>query len=126
MSPTSLITTDGRLAGQPDPLPRGTHHMTAQPPARREGGSHHRGCLKEIELEPLPSPSPEPDLQQAAGAAAEQQSGDSALVQRTRERYEALRLCLLMRAAIRRARHRSVGLAHVGERADPGRPAQSV
>ena len=32
----------------------------------------------------------------------------------------------LIRAAIGRAGHRSAGLAHLGERAGPGRPAQAV
>jgi transposase len=46
----------------------------------------HRDCLKE----PQPEPPAEPDLGQAAAAVADQRFEDSVLVQRTRERYEAV------------------------------------
>ncbi len=52
--------------------------------------ARHRGCLKEPEPEPPAEPPPEPDLPQAAAAAADRQFEDSALVRRTRERYQAV------------------------------------
>jgi transposase len=52
--------------------------------------ARHRGCLQEPGPEPPAAPVPEPDLGQAAAAAADQRFEDSALVQRTRERYEAV------------------------------------
>jgi transposase len=52
--------------------------------------ARHRGCLQEPEPEPPADPAPEPDLAQAAAAVADQRFEDSALVRRTRERYEAV------------------------------------
>jgi transposase len=54
----------------------------------------HRDCLKEPEPDPEPEPPAGPaakaDLQQIVAAAADQRFEDSALVRRTRERYEAV------------------------------------
>src|SRR5262249_10275533 len=50
--------------------------------------ARHRGCL--TGPEPPAEPPPEPDLGEAAAAAADQRFEDSALVRRTRERYEAV------------------------------------
>jgi hypothetical protein len=52
--------------------------------------ARHRDCLTEPEPEPPAGPAPEPDLGQAAAGAAGQRFEDSALVRRTRERYEAV------------------------------------
>ena len=52
--------------------------------------ARHRGCLNGPEPGPPAGPAPQPDLSQAAAAAADQRFEDSALVRRTRERYEAV------------------------------------
>jgi hypothetical protein len=56
--------------------------------------ARHRGCLAEPPPVPAPGPPagqpPDPDWRQAAAAAADQRFEDSALVRRTRERYEAV------------------------------------
>jgi transposase len=52
--------------------------------------ARHRGCLRESEPEPPAEPAPDANLPQIAAAAADQQFEDSALVRRTRERYEAV------------------------------------
>jgi len=52
--------------------------------------ARHRGCLHEPEPEPPAGPALQPDLGQAAAEAADQRFEDSALVRRTRERYEAV------------------------------------
>lgn len=50
--------------------------------------ARHRSCLQEPEREPPAVPPPEPDLQRAADTATDRRFEDSALVRRTRERYE--------------------------------------
>jgi len=72
--------------------------------------ARHRGCLKEPEPEPPAEPAPEPDLQQAAAAAAGQRFEDSALVRRTRERYEAVQALLAQGKGIKPIM-RELGLA---------------
>jgi len=52
--------------------------------------ARHRGCLNEPEPEPPAEPAPQPDLPQIAAGVADQRFEDSALVRRTRERYEAV------------------------------------
>ena len=52
--------------------------------------ARHHGCLKEPGPEPPPGPAPQPDLQRAA----DQRFEDSALVARTRQRYEAVQALL--------------------------------
>jgi transposase len=52
--------------------------------------ARHRGCLHEPEPEPPAEPGPQPDLEQAAAVVADERFEDSALVRRTRERYEAV------------------------------------
>jgi transposase len=72
--------------------------------------ARHRGCLKEPEPEPPAEPAPEPDLGQAAAAAAGRRFEDSALVQRTRERYEAVQALLAQGKGIKPIM-RELGLA---------------
>jgi Transposase len=72
--------------------------------------ARHRGCLKEPGPEPPAEPAPEPDLQQAAAAAAGRRFEDSALVQRTRERYEAVQALLAQGKGIKPIM-RELGLA---------------
>ena len=52
--------------------------------------ARHRGCLNEPGPGPPAGPAPQPDLEQAAAEAADQRFEDSALVRRTRQRYEAV------------------------------------
>lgn len=77
--------------------------------------ARHRGCLTEPDPEPLAEPAPEPDLQQAAAAAAVLRFEDSALVMRTRERYEQVQA---LRAAGKGIKPimRELGLAKETER----------
>ena len=63
--------------------------------------SRHRGCLSEPEPPPPGGPGPAADLAQAAAAAAAAKMGNSRLVTRTRQRYEAI--------AARRAEGASIG-----------------
>ena len=59
--------------------------------------ARHRGCRKEPDPEPEPQPAGResgPDLQQVAVEAAAARIEESALVQRTRQRYEAVQALL--------------------------------
>jgi len=59
--------------------------------------ARHRSCLKEPGPEPDPEPAAQesgPDLQQVAAEAAAARIEESALVQRTRQRYEAVQALL--------------------------------
>jgi transposase len=80
---------DGARAGAPEAIQVADRwhlwHNLAQ--HVEKAVARHRGCLKEPEPELPAEPPPEPDLGQAA---ADQRFEDSALVRRTRERYEAV------------------------------------
>jgi len=67
--------------------------------------ARHRGCLTEPGPGPPAGPAPQPDLEQAAAGTADQRFEDSALVQRTRERYAAVQAL--------RAQGRVVNTSHV-------------
>ena len=56
--------------------------------------ARHRSCLIEPEPEPPAGPVPEPDLQQVATEAAAARMEESALVQRTRRRYQQVQALL--------------------------------
>jgi transposase len=72
--------------------------------------ARHRGCLREPPPEPPAEPAPALDLQQAAAAAAGQRFEESRLVQRTRQRYEAVQALLAAGKGIKPAA-RELGLS---------------
>lgn len=91
---------DGARQGAPDAIQVADHwhlwHNLAQ--HVEKSVARHRACLKEPEPEPEPAQPDDgesgPDLQQIAAEAAAARIEETALVRRTRERYEAVQALL--------------------------------
>jgi transposase len=83
---------DGARAGAPEAIQVADRwHLWHNLAERVEKAvSRHRNCLIEPEPEPPAGRVPEPDLQQVATEAVTARMEESALVQRTRRRYEAV------------------------------------